>query len=207
MRSVYRLIPLAAALLLPGLAQARAPASHGGVLDRSLSRHETERRLRSLRSEVHHLARCGQRPVVVFDIDDTLIKHRDGQQRAKRGAVAYVNSLAEAGATIVYLTARPAYKRQSTESLLRTQSFPVGRGATLLVNDSGLQDATAWKRSARPRIIQLGTPVAFFDNDYGHVRAYRDQYPTSHVFRLNTRSGRPDPGGAGLFEVIDHFFY
>jgi len=38
------------------------------------------------------------------------------------------------------------------------------------------------------------------------VRNYRELYPNSRVFRVNTISRRKDPGGSGTIEVIGGFF-
>ncbi len=190
---------LALSLLVAPFARADGP------LDRSLSRHETARRLSQLITEVRTLAQRGARPVVVFDIDDTLV--RDSHSRGKKpmhGAVSYLKDLQSAGARVVYLSARPAYKRGETERQLSGMGFPVAH-ATLLLNDLKI-DGVSWKRAASPRVRSLGFPGALFDNDKAHVRTFRGEFPTSHVFRLNTRSSHSDPGGAGLFEVIDGYY-
>lgn len=153
------------------------------------------------------MAEQGRHPVVVFDIDDTLIRHDGPQPRAKHNSARYVRSLVEAGAMVVYLTARPERKKAETAALLGGFGFPLGHHARLMLNDTRLGDID-WKKSARPTILGLGTPLAFFDNDKANVRLFREQYPTSRVFRLDTRSKNPDPtpGAPGLFEVIGHYF-
>jgi hypothetical protein len=174
-------------------------------LDRSLSREATVEHLRALQNKVQATARRGARPVVVFDIDDTLVKRaHDGQSKAIHGSVAFVGSLIASGARVVYLSARPEYKRAATTALLARLGFP-SSAENLLLNPTRLEGAE-WKRNAKPILTRLGTPLAFFDNDYRHVRTFRSQYPESNVFRLNRGSERPDPGGRGLFEVIDRYY-
>ena len=123
---------------------------------------------------------------------------------AAPGAVSYVNSLLKDGARVVYLTARPVYKREETTRTLQGYGLPLGDRAEGLFNPQN-NDGVAWKGDSKPQVLQRGFPVAFFENDKTHVRTFRALYPTSHVVRLNTRSTRPDPGGQGLFEVIDGF--
>jgi len=198
----------AAGIALFGIALlALGGSASASPLDHELSREETARRLREVRGQVRTLATQGKRPVVVFDIDDTLVRHRGGQVSPKHNAAHYVRSLVEAGATVVYLTARPQRKQAETASMLGRFNFPLGDRARLLLNNTGLEDV-AWKRSARPSILSLGTPLAFFDNDKAMVRLFREQYGTSRVFRLNTRSSNadPTPRAPGLFEVIGHYF-
>jgi hypothetical protein len=163
------------------------------------------RRLAAVRHEVKATVKQGKPVVCVFDIDDTLVMHGPGgAMRAAPGAVSYVNSLIKAGARVVYLTARPVYKRDETVRTLKSYGLPLNDRAELLCNPQN-NDGVAWKGNSKPQVLQRGFPVAFFENDKTHVRTFRNLYPTSHVFRLNTRSSRPDPGGQGLFEVIDGF--
>jgi hypothetical protein len=200
-----RLLALALALV----------AAHGsaraGYLDRSISRAETGARLAAVLGEVGARAqawreRRGPRPVVVFDIDDTLIRHHErGRLSAMEGAPRYLRELRERGALIVYLTARPARKERETRELLARYRFPLHHDVELLLN-TGKADQYAWKREASGRVRAMGFPVALFDNDKRHVRTYRAEFPASRVFRLNTRSSSEDPGGKGLFEVIDGYF-
>jgi hypothetical protein len=199
------------ALLCWGLAMSSllvapiARSDKGGALDRSLSRQETAQRLNRIIGEVRTLAQRGARPVVVFDIDDTLVRDsRSCGKKPMHGAVTYLKDLQAAGARVVYLSARPAYKRADTEQQLGSMGFPVAH-ATILLNDLKT-DGVSWKRAASPRVRSLGFPVALFDNDKAHVRTFRGEFPTSHVFRLNTRSSHSDPGGTGLFEVIDGYY-
>jgi len=176
-------------------------------LSNSLAKADGRQRLREVRNQVRSMARAGKKPVVVFDIDDTLVRknHTTGKSRALYGAVKYVKSLKKAGATIVYLTARKEKARAKTTAMLKRKRLPLAGDNHLLMNDTRLR-GDLWKRSAQPRVLAHGKPLAIYDNDFAHVRNYREMYPKSRVFRLNTISRRRDPGGTGNIEVIDGFF-
>ena len=175
-------------------------------LSKPLSRVEGRKRLRQVRDQVRSLSRAGKRPVVVFDIDDTLVKdNHSGKSRALYGAVKYVKTLHKAGATIVYLTARKERARAETTAMLKKKRLPLAGASNLLMNDTRLK-GDLWKRSAKPRVLAHGKPLALYDNDFTHVRNYRELYPQSRVFRVNTVSRRKDPGGSGIIEVVDGFF-
>jgi hypothetical protein len=74
-----------------------------------------------------------------------------------------------------------------------------------MLNPNRKMNTVDWKRSATPAIKKLGTPVAVFDNEYANVRMFRQRYPRTAVFRLDTTSIKPDPGGKGTIFVINDF--
>ena len=175
-------------------------------LSKSLAKPEGRKRLRQVRDQVRSLSRAGKKPVVVFDIDDTLVRdNHSGKSRALYGAVKYVKSLHKAGATIVYLTARKERARTKTTAMLKSKRLPLAGASHLLMNDTRLK-GDLWKISAKPRVLAHGKPLAMYDNDFTHVRNYRKMFPGSRVFRVNTISRRKDPGGTGTIEVIGGFF-
>ena len=176
-------------------------------LSKPMSKAAGRKRLRQVRNQVRSLARAGKKPVVVFDIDDTLVRenHTTGKSRALYGAVKYVKSLHNAGATIVYLTARKERARTKTTKMLKSKRLPLTSASHLLMNDTRLK-GDLWKVSAKPRVLAHGKPLAMYDNDFTHVRNYRKMFPQSSVFRVNTISRRKDPGGSGTIEVIGGFF-
>lgn len=195
-------LPVALAFALSTLAVAprAALAEHG--LERTLSPAKTAHKLETLWQTIATMKAAGQRPVVVFDIDDTLLRSpRPGSQggpvltRAVPGAAAYVRSLAALGAHVVYLTGRPekGTNRQETMAQLARFGFPV-QNTTLRLNDTKLSPLE-FKRSVLPDLHRLGTPAAFFDNEMENVRMFRSEMPAHvPVFRPDTHSTRPDPG-------------
>ena len=129
------------------------------------------------------------------------------------GAPAYVRSLAEAGATIAYVTGRPPAMRAGTLRSLARHGFPVpggglrrsvrpepvegrtgtpgGRVRLLLKEDPALAD-DAWKTLAVRRVTALGEVVAAFDNEPAHVNLYARAWPGALCVHLDTdHSGRP----------------
>src|SRR5687768_7378236 len=113
MNQAVRVVVAALVLLVATTAWARRP----GALDRSAPRAVQLRELRGVEREVTHLVRLGRRPVVVFDIDDTLVYSR--RPGAIAGAAAYARRLAARGAKVVYLTGRQEKDRAITVAHLR----------------------------------------------------------------------------------------
>ena len=203
---------LSASLLLPDSLEARPRARkpwrgyYSAQLSKPMSRTRSRTRLINVRGEVRRQVRKGKRPTVVFDIDHTLVYHTPkNKTRAINHARYYVSSLAKAGANIVYLTARKEKARTETTAMLKRKGFPLASASHLLMNDTKLK-GDLWKRAAKPRVLAHGKPLALYDNDFTHVRNYRQLYPQALVFRINTISNRRDPGGAGTIEVLSSYF-
>ena len=182
------------------------------ALEQTLPRTDQGRELDDVVREVKSAAAAGQRPVVVFDIDDTLIRWRKlGGQKVSYtempGALDYVHALTDAGARIVYLTARPERLRRQTQALLRRMGLPLSQDHALMMRRPGQSSFVRSKERARPRILALGRPVALFDNDLANVRLFRGQYPDARVFRVVGHSGSSDPhpelGRDGIRVVSD----
>jgi acid phosphatase class B len=195
-------------LLSPATALAKKPA-----LDVSLPREEAAGELRQVRRDVRDAVTRGEKPVVVFDIDDTLLFGQPGGKSdpdgaALPGAVSYVARLIDAGATIVYLTGRPTTQRAETERHLTARGFPLGKSQRLLLNPStDWRKAVQWKEQAQSRIGKLGRVLAVFDNEKDNVRMFRRTYDrATKIFRLNTQAALPDTGrGAKGIKVITDY--
>jgi hypothetical protein len=181
---------------------------HTPSLDVSVPPAAARAKLVGIRDEIERRANLGERPVVVFDIDDTLLTWETPghPQTLVPGALGYVNSLKSAGATIVYMTGRRADMRGRTENELRKFGFPLGTGEVLLLNDSGLE-TVAYKAAATRVVVRtLGTPIAAFDNERENVRMFRRELPDGvSVVCLRTTTIKPDPGGKGHVVVIDDY--
>jgi hypothetical protein len=166
--------------------------------------------LLGVREEVGRRVKLGEHPVVVFDIDDTLLSWPTPEHPTRTpvpGALAYVKSLKNAGATIVYMTGRHSDAREATETQLRTSGFPLGRSELLLLRDNDLGTVEYKAAATRAVARTLGTPVAAFDNDMGNARMFRRELPDPRipVVRLRTTTERPDSGGEGPITVVDDY--
>jgi acid phosphatase class B len=196
-----------------GASSAHAAAASGAVqtpsLDVSLPRRQARQTLVSVRDEVARRAALGEQPIVVFDIDDTLLTWPRGEtpRLVVPGALAYVQSLAKAGAKIVYITGRGADMRDETVAHLRDHGFPISGGEQLLLNDTELRTVEFKTQATRDLVRTQGVPVAAFDNEKENARMFRREIPDAGVtvVRLRTTSQRPDPGGEGPIAVIDDF--
>lgn len=200
-------------LLKAAVDHARAERNHrGSVLDRALDRLVAGRHLDSILRDVERSARAGQRPVVVFDIDDTLVKWKkvNGKKidewSPMPGGAAYLRAIERAGAQIVYLTARPHSDvlRAETLGLLQQIGVPLGPKHEVMMAPEGWEGSAAdGKALAEPAIRAKGRPLAFFDNDHANVRLFRRQYPDATVFRVAGHSAHEDPEPArGLDGVV-----
>ena len=200
-----------AGLLVLCLGALGAEARRPPAIERAITPGQQKTELELVIADVRASAERGENPVVVFDIDDTLIlsdeKGYDPHGPAVKGSIKYVKALLRAGATIVYLTGRRTNELRNTEAQLRRTGYPVGGHAHLFMNPSTRWErALKWKARAKSIIVGLGKPIAFFENEKENVRLFRRQYPGAKMFRLNTRSTYGDPGrGARGIIVVDNF--
>lgn len=192
-----RLAPVCALAL--ALAGATAHAAPRSPLDRTLPDARAGGELDDVLAGVGAARKAGKTPMVVVDIDDTILRWRkvNGEKVSASpmaGAAAYLARLERAGARIVYLTGRPEGDRAATRKVLRALGVPRGRRHRLIMNrlppDRPIVES---KEAAHAEILEVGTPVAFFDNDLANVRLFRRQYPGAQVVRVAGHSGSPDP--------------
>lgn len=206
-RRHLRLALTLASLLVLGATPAQAkggPPASPSPLDKSLSPALAAKKLDSFRKKVRSLASAGKRPVVVFDVDDTLLRTLGG--RPVPGAPSFVQSLLSDGATVVYQTGRKEGQREKTTQQFAKHGLPLGEHTELWLKAAKDKTSTVdWKKSQKPHIEALGLPVGFFDNERVNSRMFRSEFPKSTVFRLNTKAYYPDPGGSGTIWVIDSF--
>ena len=189
------------------------------ALDKPVPSKVASEKLKGVRDKVAEMADSGRSPVVIFDIDKTLVTAPRGggthngapslNVRARPGAIDYVKSLQRAGGKIVYLTGRRTDQRDITVELFHKIGMPLGRNTHLLLNPATTYDKKQileWKQSAKPLIEQLGKPVAIFDDNKTEVRMFAKDYPKSaEVFRLKASSHERDPGGTRPVTVIRDF--
>jgi hypothetical protein len=174
------------------------------ALDYSLAPAQALAKLTAFRQQVRGLVSQGRRPVVVFDVDDTLVRVFGGKQVP--GAADYVKGLITDGAMVVYQCGRKESQRAKTEQQLTAAGCPVNARAQLWLKEQKEKAKTVdWKKSQKPKIEALGFPVGFFDNEKNNSRMFRAEFPQSTVFRVNTGAYYPDPGGQGTIWVIDNF--
>jgi hypothetical protein len=198
--------PARLVLLLVGFALCAGPAAAKGTpnLDKSLSAATAQKKLDAIRAKVRTLAAQGKKPVVVFDVDDTLV--RVFSKKAVPGAAAYANGLLADGAKLIYQTGRKESQRAKTEQELTRLGIPLNDRAELWLKPQKEKAKTVdWKKSQTPQIKAQGFPVGFFDNEKVNARMFKTAFPKSCVFRVNTAAYYPDPGGNGTIYVIDNF--
>lgn len=104
------------------------------------------------------------------------------------GSIEAALALREAGATLVYLTARPASLADATVTRLRELGLPVAvPGALLVTKDDAAEADRSFKERALGWLGTVGRPVIMVDNEPGHVNAMRAVFPDAHAVLLETR--------------------
>lgn len=97
------------------------------------------------------------------------------------GAAAFVKSLHDAGAVIVYLTGRdvPQMLIGTRESLQRN-GFPVaGAQVHLMLKPHAKEKDHAFKEAATKKIAELGEPVALFENQPRNLELLMKAFPAA----------------------------
>ena len=117
------------------------------------------------------------------------------------GAVQAVRALHEAGVTIAYLTARPAWMREGSVESLSRMGFPMCVPGTILVlkPDANQRDG-AYKEEAMTWLDALGGVILAADNEPGHCNAMRRAFGAARVLHVNTRHS---PGAPALDPGVD----
>jgi hypothetical protein len=208
-RSLTFALALTSCAALASIAQAKGsytakPKPPKTALDTSLKPAVQLAKLNAFRQQVRSLASQGRTPVVVFDIDDTLVRVFGGKQVP--GASSFVSGLIADGATVVYQCGRKESQRVKTEQQLTTVGCPVNAKAQVWLKEQKEKASTVdWKKSQKTKIEALGFPVGFFDNERINARMFRAEFPQASIFRLNTSSYYADPGGKGKIWVVDSF--
>lgn len=124
-----------------------------------------------------------------------------------RGAVAYVEAVREAGATVLYVTGRHEGMRRGTVANFEALGFPLpdGRRVQLFMKPHIEEHDDAYKIRVQDDIRALGELLAVFDNEPAHANGYRAAFADAIVVRLDTdHSGRPIPLLPGI-ELLPHF--
>ena len=123
------------------------------------------------------------------------------------GAAAFVNRLAEAGASIVYVTGRDLPNMSmGTWASLRDHGFPIGAVGTMLVckPDFAIPDED-FKREALPTLTRLGEVIASFDNEPANCNIALAAFPGAVSVLLATQHTDEAPAPLPGVVVIRDF--
>ena len=105
------------------------------------------------------------------------------------GAVEFAHACRDAGAIIVYFTGRDLPNMAlGTFASLRDAGFPIGvPGTELVLKPSPEMDDTEFKRAFTPLVAQRGVVTAVFDNEPGNCNVFKELFPDTDVFLLDTQ--------------------
>ena len=110
------------------------------------------------------------------------------------GAVEAVAKMAKAGATIVYLTARPGTMAAATTAHLFTLGFPAAdAGAVLVTKTDPHESDHAFKVRALQWCARLGEVVVCAENEPAHANAMQQAFPDALTVLIETRHSAPAP--------------
>jgi hypothetical protein len=103
--------------------------------------------------------------------------------RPAAGAVPFTEALLEAGAQLVYLTARPEPTMGAgTRTSLSRMGFPLGERTRLWMKPSPTLGDAVYKRNATRELPSLGPVAATFENEPGHANHFLAAFPEAeHV--------------------------
>ncbi|HXX29492.1 MAG TPA: hypothetical protein VEJ89_02105 [Myxococcaceae bacterium] len=120
-----------------------------------------------------------------------------------RGAPGYVRRAREAGAQVVYVTARPEPMRPGTLEVMERHGFPLpGEGVELAMKGDPDVTDDEFKRGAHRRLAARGRVTAAFDNEPGHINDYRASFPGATAVLVATgHSGRVTALAEGVIAV------
>jgi hypothetical protein len=105
------------------------------------------------------------------------------------GAVEFTKACYDAGATLVYFTGRDLPNMAlGTYASLRDNGFPIGVPGTELVlkPDAEMSDEE-FKRSVTPMLHRSGVVTAAFDNEPGNCNIFKELFPETDVFLVDTQ--------------------
>ena len=152
------------------------------------------RRLDATVRDIEQRVARGERPTVIFDLDDTLLlgalDYRDA--RAFRGSRDLVQRFVAAGARIAYVSGRPNLMKSGTRAQLRALGFPIG-GEHRLYLRHAQRSVVASKRAHARMLQRRGPVVAAFENEAPNTRMFRATLPGAMIFHHATRSDAADP--------------
>lgn len=110
------------------------------------------------------------------------------------GASGFLSAVAATGATIAYVTGRPAPMGPGTFDAFVRAAFPLpdGRLVHAMMKPGRELDDDLWKVQAREPLRALGEVRCAFDNEPAHVNGYRAGFPECVAVHVDTdHSGRP----------------
>ncbi len=110
------------------------------------------------------------------------------------GAVDAVRALSAAGATVVYLTARPVALAAATLDCFRALGFPIGGpGVMLVTKDAPAERDEAYKRRALMWLERVGVAALCADNEPAMANAMHEAFPSAVTVHVMTRHSHPAP--------------
>ena len=110
------------------------------------------------------------------------------------GAVEAVQTLHQAGCTVVYVTARTSSMLTGTISSFRTFGFPIGvTGTVLTLKESHAQTDKAFKAEALSWVSSLGTVVLCAENEPAYINLMHARFPDAFSLLVDTRHSPSAP--------------
>lgn len=104
------------------------------------------------------------------------------------GAVAYVNAIHEAGATVIYLSGRDeARMLDATKTSLRDSNMPLDGQTQLILKPDPATDDLAFKQAVFKTMVADANVVAGFENEPRNLNLMHDLLPSAQAVFVHTR--------------------
>lgn len=125
-----------------------------------------------------------------------------------KGASTFMKDLKDTGIEIVYLTGRFESMREGTSRNIREYSFPLHKdGSNLIMKpDPAMPDHT-FKLIAMEEMKKFGKMIAGFDNEPINSNIFKEFFPYSEVFLLETNNSPNPPNLLNDIHTIYNFEY
>lgn len=118
-----------------------------------------------------------------------------GEDAALPGATAYVDSLWQHGAWIVYLTGRDLPRMlEGTAATLRDRGFPMGRArVTLIMKPDAAAKDREFKQSVLDDLARSGPVVGVFENEPANLNLLAERFPDAVAVFVDTNHSAGAP--------------
>jgi predicted secreted acid phosphatase len=125
-----------------------------------------------------------------------------------RGSKEFVKDAEELGIKIIYLTGRFESMKDGTAKNIIEHGFPLDDGLVnlLLKPDPKMPDHT-FKHAAMENVKKMGNMLAGFDNEPLNSNIFKEHFPESEVFLLETNHSLNPPNLIEQIHTIPNFSY
>lgn len=125
-----------------------------------------------------------------------------------KGSISFIKDLVKTGVEIVYLTGRFESMREGTARNIREYGFPLHKDTSNLIMkpDPKMPDHT-FKLIAMEEMKKFGNMISGFDNEPINTNIFKEHFPKSEIFLLETNNSPNPPNLLNDIHTIFNFEY